>query len=60
MVLDLSVQELQLLESVVQQYRTDPRQEICKTDSFAFKENLKQEEQLVEEMLARLGVEIGR
>lgn len=54
MAFDLSPQEHDLLQRIVQQYYMNLRQEIRKTDSSIFKQGLKEEEELVEKLLAKL------
>lgn len=54
MALDLSSQEQEILQRIVREYYMNLRQEIRKTDSSVFKASLKEEEALVEKLLAKL------
>ena len=52
--IEFSDEELALLDKILESYRSDLRAEIGKTEDFSFKENLKEEETFINEMLQRL------
>jgi hypothetical protein len=54
MMLDLSSQELELLQRIVRQYYMSLREEIYHTESSAFKKNLKDEEAQLDRLLEKL------
>lgn len=51
----LDEQQRQILLRIVEQYYSNLRQEIVKTDGSAFKDSLKEEEQQIENLLEKLG-----
>jgi hypothetical protein len=57
MTLELSSQDQEILQRIVRQYYMNLRHEIRKTDSSFFKQSLKEEEALVENLLAKLSAE---
>jgi hypothetical protein len=54
MILELSPQELALLQRIVRQYYMTLRQEIYHTESSVFKKDLKDEESELEHLLEKL------
>lgn len=58
MTIELKPQEVELIQRIVRQYYMNLRAEIYHTDATLFKKRLKDEEQAVMELLAKLGVNI--
>jgi hypothetical protein len=54
MILNLSPQELDLLQRIVRQYYMDLRAEIYHTESSVFKKSLKNEEALLQRLLEKI------
>jgi len=53
-VLQLNEQQAAMLRKVLSSYLGDLRMEISNTDSMAFRDNLKEEEQFIKELMERL------
>jgi hypothetical protein len=54
MQLALDVREKELLQRIVEEYYSNLREEIYKTEGAAFKDQLKEEEGMVQGLLARI------
>lgn len=54
MQLNLTDQEKELLIQVLDQYYSNLREEIYKTEGYDFKQKLKEEESFIKDLLARL------
>ncbi|MDZ7289073.1 MAG: hypothetical protein ONB44_15420 [candidate division KSB1 bacterium] len=59
MKLDLSPQELELLQRILQQYYMNLRAEIYRTESSTFKKGLKEEEAQLQRLLEKMAEELA-
>lgn len=54
MELTLRASEAELLRSVLREYLSDLRMEICGTDSYAMREDLKENERMIKEIINQM------